>query len=468
MKKLFLSLALLCSMSFAALGETLITATDLHYLAPSLTDHGAFFNQLIENSDGKTMAYSDELMDAFVDQVISRKPDALILSGDLTFNGEYESHEALVQKLNRINAVGIPVFVLPGNHDLNNRSAVRFEGDAYEHVSSVTGEEFAALYHAHGYDRALAKDERSLSYVAVLSDRLWLLMIDVNAVTQPGSVPSETLAWIADQLEQAKRSGCRVIAVSHQNLLNHSSLISTGFTIDNAEALLALETEWPVLCHLSGHIHMQHMAKSASGLCDIATSSLAVSPNQYGVLTLSSDKAAYRTEPVDVSSWAAAQGLDDPQLLHFSDYASQFFRTTCIRQALQSIQKDDAPEQLADFFAEINAAYFAGVWMPAQLTRRWRRAGSSRPVFCPDISKAFFWKRRRMPVNGRQECEALDMSQSERRLFYMQGDYGLFQCSEPRCAKTYAAIYRITAALPPAGCLVTSIRRGSLPFTSST
>lgn len=249
-------------MPFAALGETLITATDLHYLAPSLTDHGAFFNQLIENSDGKTMAYSDELMDAFVDQVISRKPDALILSGDLTFNGEYESHEALVQKLNRINAAGIPVFVLPGNHDLNNRSAVRFEGDAYEHVSSVTGEEFAALYHAHGYDRALAKDERSLSYVAALSDRLWLLMIDVNAVTQPGSVPSETLAWIADQLEQAKRSGCRGIAVSHQNLLDHSSLISTGFTIDNAEALLALETEWPILCHLSGHIHMQHMAKA--------------------------------------------------------------------------------------------------------------------------------------------------------------------------------------------------------------
>ena len=109
--------------------------------------------------------------------------------------------------------------------------------------------------------------------------------------TQPGSVPSETLAWIADQLEQAKRSGCRVIAVSHQNLLDHSSLISTGFTIDNAEAAPAPETEWPVLCHLSGHIHMQHMAKSASGLCDIATSSLAVSPNQYGVLTLSSDKA---------------------------------------------------------------------------------------------------------------------------------------------------------------------------------
>lgn len=313
-----------------------------------------------------------------------------------------------------------------------------------------------------------AKDERSLSYVAALSDRLWLLMIDVNAVTQPGSVPSETLAWTPTSLSRPSGAAAGLIAVSHQNLLNHSSLISTGFTIDNAEALLALETEWPVLCHLSGHIHMQHMAKSASGLCDIATSSLAVSPNQYGVLTLSSDKAAYRTEPVDVSSWAAAQGLDDPQLLHFSDYASQFFRTTCIRQALQSIQKDDAPEQLAISLQRSTRRISPGVWMPAQLTRRWRRAGGSRPVFCPDISKAFFWKRRRMPVNGRQECETMDMSQSERRLFYMQGDYGLFQCAKPRCAKTYAAIYRITANASAGGLLGHSIRRGSLPFTSST
>ena len=53
-----------------------------------------------------------------------------------------------------------------------------------------------------------------------------------------------------------------------------------------------------------------------------------------------------------------------------------------------------------------------------------------------------------MPVNGRQECEALGMRQSERRLFYTQGDYGLFQCSGPCCPKTYdnEAIIREMAA----------------------
>ena len=377
MKKLACLFSLLMCLPLSGLGETLITATDLHFLAPTLTDRGAFFNQLIENSDGKIISYSEECLEAFVDQVIARKPDVLILSGDLTFNGERESHEALVQKLARIERADIPVFVLPGNHDLNNSSAVRFEGDHYEHVDSVTGEEFAALYHAFGYDDALARDDHSLSYTAAISDTLRLLMIDVNAVAQSGFVPSETLLWIGAQLEQARRDGCRIIAVSHQNLLDHSSLISTGFTIGNADALRALYADAPILCHLSGHIHMQHIAKSDSGLCDIATSSLAVSPNQYGVLTFSADTLSYRTESVDVASWAASRGCQNADLLHFAEYSAAFFRNTCIRQALDAIQEDEAPEQLADFFADVNAAYFAGRMdrcpIDAQLAARWQR-----------------------------------------------------------------------------------------------
>lgn len=36
---------------------TLIVATDLHYIAPELTDHGAYFTRVIEQSDGKVMQY---------------------------------------------------------------------------------------------------------------------------------------------------------------------------------------------------------------------------------------------------------------------------------------------------------------------------------------------------------------------------------------------------------------------------
>lgn len=94
----------------------ILLATDLHYLSPELNDHGACFEKTILNGDGKALAYIDELTDAFVEQVIREKPAALILSGDLTLNGEKQSHLDLAQKLRSITDCGIPVLVLPGNH----------------------------------------------------------------------------------------------------------------------------------------------------------------------------------------------------------------------------------------------------------------------------------------------------------------------------------------------------------------
>ena len=382
MKGVLLLMILLLLAPSAALGGerdalTLIVATDLHYLAPELTDHGPFFEQLILHSDGKAMDYSEELVEAFAEQVISRQPDALILSGDLTFNGERASHEALARKLARVAAAGIPVLVIPGNHDLNSRSAVCFAGEGYERVDGATTADFSALYGAFGYDAALSRDRTSLSYIAEPVQGLRVLMVDVNGVSSQGKVEARTLAWVEEHLAQAKRDGCRVVAVSHQNLIDHSSMISAGFTIANAGALLARYADAPVLCNLSGHIHMQHMGRSGSGLWDIATSSLAVSPNQYGVLTLTEGGLTYRTETVDVSAWAAAQGLDDPNLLDFAAYSAAFFQSTARQQALAAVSQDGSPEQLADYFAALNAAYFAGRMdgfaQDAQLAERWRQ-----------------------------------------------------------------------------------------------
>ena len=382
MKAILLLLALSLLMPLTALSETadpvtLFVATDLHYLAPALTDHGPCFERSITYGDGKVMAYSEELVEAFVTQVIDRHPDALILSGDLSFNGERASHEALADKLARVEAAGIPVLVIPGNHDLNSRNAVRFVAESYEQVDSVTAEDFRAIYQPFGYDGALSRDSSSLSYVAGVSEDLRILMVDVNTSDLPGAAGPQTLAWIEEQLAQARQDGCRVIAVSHQNLINHSDLLTSGFNIVNANVLRMRYADAPVLCNLSGHIHMQHMSVTNAGIWDIATSSLAVAPNQYGVLTVSERGLSYRTEMVEVSAWAASKGLSDPNLLDFSDYSEDFFKTNARRQALAVIAQDECPEQLADFFANINAAYFAGRMdtfaLDTQLLARWQQ-----------------------------------------------------------------------------------------------
>ena len=77
---------------------TILVATDPHFLAPSLTDGGEAFQNVVTHADGKYMQRIGEITDALFDRAASERPAALILSGDLTFNGERESHEAFAQK----------------------------------------------------------------------------------------------------------------------------------------------------------------------------------------------------------------------------------------------------------------------------------------------------------------------------------------------------------------------------------
>ena len=341
---------------------TLFVATDLHYLAPELTDNGPYFQELIASADGKAMEYCEEIMDAFLGQVIEQKPDALILSGDLTFNGAELSHAALAEKLLSLEKAGIPVLVLPGNHDLENPMAASFQGTGYTLVESAGPQQFETIYQEFGLGEAIARDSNSLSYVAELRPGLRVLMMDVNTVEAPGVLTEQTLRWAERQLQSAARQGAYVIAVGHQNLLPHNSLFSFGFVMGNNESLLALYEKYGVLCSLSGHMHVQHITQSEEGLPEIATSSLMVFPNQYGVLTLNGTAAEYQTAAVPVREEVST----DAQTLLWD---------TSLRLAAEELGGNAAGNMIR-FFMDVNTAYISGrmdmvTWDDAMF-QRWK------------------------------------------------------------------------------------------------
>ncbi len=321
---------------------TICVATDIHYIAPELTDGGAYFTELIENADGKAMQYCEEITDAFVNRMKELKPDVLILSGDLTFNGAKASHEGLAAKLKEIEETGVRVLVIPGNHDLNSRIAACFKGDGYTLVDSVSAGAFAEIYGDYGYLEATGRDSFSLSYTYDVSPELRLLLVDVNTESAPGVCTDETLAWVSEQLKEAKSKSMQVIAVSHQNLIAHNPMFTDGFVMGQNDSLLKLYQEYGVRCNLSGHMHIQHVAEE-KGTKDIATSSLMISPCQYGVIELKRDTASYHTEKLDF------EHAKDTEL---------FFRDTSTRMLKRSIK--DPSERACEFFTEVNSAYFSG------------------------------------------------------------------------------------------------------------
>src|SRR3954453_9640760 len=77
---------------------TIYTATDIHYLAKDLTDDGEAYKKYVASGDGKQLQYIDEIINAFTYEIENKKPDILIISGDLTNNGEKESHIELSKK----------------------------------------------------------------------------------------------------------------------------------------------------------------------------------------------------------------------------------------------------------------------------------------------------------------------------------------------------------------------------------
>ncbi|WP_138493382.1 metallophosphoesterase [Paenibacillus pinistramenti] len=352
----------------------LYVATDLHLLAPSLHDNGAAFQTYIHSGDSKLLQYSDALMNAWVAQVIRDHPDAVVISGDLTNNGEKESHRWLKDKLKSIEDSGIPVYVIPGNHDISNPWARNFRGDQQYKAASVTPEEFSTNYAPFGYSEAFETDNASLSYVIKLTKDLWLLMLDTSqysnnqALGYPqtdGELASSTLAWVQHIGELSKSNGAKIIAVMHHNLFDHSDFSSSDFTLNNNGETLNVLEQSNIHLVLSGHIHIQDI-QTKDHVSDIATSAFEVYPHQFGVLEYSTETASlsYHTQPIDVASWAEATNQTNPDLLGFAAYAKDFFRNASYTKAIKALEgqgyTETEQEQMAAVMAELNLHYFAG------------------------------------------------------------------------------------------------------------
>ena len=221
---------------------SIVTVSDIHYFAPSMTDYGEAFDEMVKRDDGKLVPYISQLMDVFTEEMTELMPDAVILSGDLTLNGEKGAHEALAEKLKVLADQGVRVLVIPGNHDINNPNAASYFGEVREAAESVSAEEFLDIYHEFGYDQAISRDETSLSYICELDEKNWLMMLD-SAQYEPvnlvgGRIRSTTVKWMEEQLEAAKELGISVIPIAHHNLLKESILYGTVCRSSSADTCI--------------------------------------------------------------------------------------------------------------------------------------------------------------------------------------------------------------------------------------
>ncbi|MCQ2484983.1 MAG: metallophosphoesterase [Clostridia bacterium] len=295
--------------------------SDLHYYPKVLTgDYCDEFMTDAEASIGRNIyqaeAQLESALAAYAEHAKENGMKYLVVSGDLTANGEYLAHVELAKRLERFEKeTGIQVIIVNGNHDIVKPEAETFENGVSEESKKLTPEEFLELYKNLGYDLAYSRFvpkeghyANMLSYSVRIDGNRFIVMdtgVYSPDVTKNGEFGGETrgcltddcLEWVLNQIEEAKACGETVIGVSHHNFAYHSRAeyrILRGFVIDNFEKLGETLADAGMHYNLSGHIHQSDIAQlvtdNGETLTEICCPSLSSFPNYFREMSLSTDR----------------------------------------------------------------------------------------------------------------------------------------------------------------------------------
>jgi 3',5'-cyclic AMP phosphodiesterase CpdA len=188
-----------------------IVFSDPHIYDTSLGTEGNAFESYLAD-DRKLLRESTEILESAVTAIENEKASLVLIPGDMTKDGERNSHELVVSYLEQLEASGKQVYVVPGNHDIRNGHSYKYVGDTAVRVPNITPAEFADMYGDFGYKEAIYRDTASLSYVAEPQSGLWLLALDGCRYAEnienetpitDGKFSTATLQWIEEMLEKA-------------------------------------------------------------------------------------------------------------------------------------------------------------------------------------------------------------------------------------------------------------------------
>lgn len=290
--------------------------SDTHYLSPDMIKDTEDFQKHL-NSDRKMFAESSAFLTAMLDTIAQDDPDVLLISGDLTKDGEKQNHEELAEILEQFEQdTGILVYVVPGNHDINNSNGVNFNTEDGVAVAAerTTQQDFREIYADLIYNDETViatftpsdgKQGGGLSYVARPKDGFTIIAIDSARYSADntdsgedehetsGAISEELESWIVEQIEAATLRGDTVIGLQHHGVVPHFEMeaeLMPDFLVNDYERLAQVYADAGMAYIFTGHMHANDIAsvttESGNTLYDIETGSLLTYPSPARSATL--------------------------------------------------------------------------------------------------------------------------------------------------------------------------------------
>ncbi len=279
--------------------------SDTHYYSKKNGITGNAFMQ--ENSRSTNLIKdSQEVLEAFFQQITEDKSnDIIIISGDVTKNGEPDSHYEFIDLLRKVKASGKRIYVITATHDYqDNGICHKFVDDEKIEIPAIKRDELWDLYYEFGPSEAIAIHEDSMSYVVQLEDgfRLFALNDDRNHEGKSG-FSKDCFEWIKEQVEDAKKNNQLIIPMTHHPILSPSpffSLIGKGDMMGDHELRREQFANMGVSFMFTGHSHMHdisyHFSKNNNIFYDITTAATVGYPALYRVVTFDKKSGTMQIE----------------------------------------------------------------------------------------------------------------------------------------------------------------------------
>ena len=343
--------------------------SDTHLYDASLGSSGAAF-EITMNSDRKLLLDSQDLLDYAINEIIASNVNFALVCGDLTKDGELINHNIAAQKFQKLADAGISVYVVPGNHDINNPGAVKYTGDTTQPVASINAGDFARIYGNFGFNAAIRRDNDSLSYVAEPVEGLWLLALDACRYREnvpgkseivSGKISQKTADWTAAVLREAADKKKAVMAMMHHGTVEHwvgQSILHPDYLIQDYINFGNFLASWDVRFIFTGHYHAQDVTRgeyNGKTIYDIETGSLVTAPCPVRYVEIKDNVMNIRTESIVDRLYP---GTD------FASNAIAFVKKTVILEAAKVLRKYNVSEKdiaiIADAVGDAFNAHYSG------------------------------------------------------------------------------------------------------------
>ena len=276
--------------------QKMVVLSDPHVMAPGLlVNEGTAWTTYL-SGQRKLVDFSQRLFDDMIVRIKrDLRPDLVLISGDLTKDGEQVSHEYVTSKLDELRTIGIKTLVIPGNHDRgSNSDAVYYNGEGTTAATVANNEWFATQYANYGYGVGSEREGTTLTYAC--EPITGLVVIGIDSGTD-GNVSETTLDWVVEKATAARASGKKVIAMMHHPLMPHftgvDNFVSTA-VVGYYETVRNTLADAGIRVVFTGHFHTSDIAKDWNAdksreIYDVNTGSLISYPCDYREVTISAN-----------------------------------------------------------------------------------------------------------------------------------------------------------------------------------